>query len=77
MAGSTTNSQSTPSASNKSLSTLPSASSPTTPIKVTLPPNLAIFNATLPAPPIRSSIVLTLTTGTGASGEIRAACPDQ
>ena len=40
-------------------------------------PSAAMFNATLAAPPGRSSICSTLTTGTGASGEIREVPPCQ
>ena len=53
------------------------SSSPTKPTIFDFAPNAAIFSATFAAPPGRSSICLTLTIGTGASGEIRAAGPCQ
>ena len=40
-------------------------------------PNDEIFLATLPAAPKRSSVLSILTIGTGASGEIRSALPNQ
>ena len=47
------------------------SSSPTIPISSQGTPNDERFNATLAAPPGRSSLFVTLTTGTGASGEMR------
>jgi bifunctional ADP-heptose synthase (sugar kinase/adenylyltransferase) len=47
------------------------------PTRRALAPREAIFIATLAAPPGRSSMVFTLTTGTGASGEIRLVGPYQ
>ncbi|CSA39745.1 Uncharacterised protein [Vibrio cholerae] len=41
------------------------------------PPKEAMFIATLAAPPGRSSLCSTFTTGTGASGEIRPVGPYQ
>ena len=40
-------------------------------------PSAAMFKATLPAPPGRSSVLPTRTTGTGASGDTREAAPCQ
>src|SRR4249919_497320 len=40
-------------------------------------PSEARFNATFPAPPIRYSFLSTVTTGTGASGEILSTLPHQ
>ncbi|MCY1293786.1 hypothetical protein D9M69_440550 [compost metagenome] len=50
---------------------------PVTPISEAGAPSAAMFSATLAAPPGRSSIWSTLTTGTGASGEIREVLPCQ
>ena len=50
---------------------------PVNPTKRELAPKEAIFIATLAAPPGRSSMVSTFTTGTGASGEIRLVGPYQ
>ncbi len=57
------------------LNKCPSLSSPTTVAKIGLPPNAFTFNATLAAPPNRSSSVVTSTIGTGASGEILLTSP--
>jgi hypothetical protein len=49
----------------------PASSSPTTDSSATRAPSAAQLRATLAAPPGRSSLRSTLTTGTGASGEMR------
>src|SRR5579872_5884952 len=66
---------STPSASNISLARVPSASSPTTPTNVTSAPSARKLFATFPAPPSVNVWRPTLTTGTGASGEMRETSP--
>ena len=53
------------------------SSVPVTVNNVTCAPKVLMFNATLAAPPSRSSSRVTRTTGTGASGEIRSTEPCQ
>ena len=53
------------------------SSLPTTVSSVTRAPSILTFNATLAAPPSRSSSRETRTTGTGASGEMRSTAPCQ
>src|SRR5450631_124379 len=53
----------------------PSASPPTAPTKATVAPSARRLFATLPAPPSVNEWLFTLTTGTGASGEIRLTRP--
>ena len=55
----------------------PGSSSPITPTSVALAPSTTALNATFAAPPRRSSLRVTRTTGTGASGEIRETSPNQ
>ena len=50
---------------------------PTTQSREERPPTLAMLTATLAAPPRRSSVRLMRTRGTGASGEMRSASPNQ
>ena len=52
-------------------------SSPTIPTRLQGAPSLAILIATFAAPPALSSLPVTLTTGTGASGEILLLGPVQ
>ena len=67
----------TPSFSRIFLSVAPSASSPTTENSLVFAPSAAQLRATLAAPPALSRSVLNSTTGTGASGEMREASPNQ
>ena len=53
----------------------PAVSSPTTPTKMQRAPRLAMLRATLPAPPIVTSLRCTASTGAGASGEMRPTSP--
>ncbi len=54
-----------------------SSSCPVTPIRNGLAPRPAIFAATFAAPPATRLVFSRLTTGTGASGEIRRTLPHQ
>jgi UDP-N-acetylmuramoylalanine-D-glutamate ligase len=64
-----------PRLSSSRSSSLPDSSSPTAPKATALPPQVAILRITLPAPPRQQVRLFTLTTGTGASGEIRLTAP--
>jgi hypothetical protein len=55
----------------------PGSSRPTTDSSEALADNAATLHATLAAPPGRSSTLSILTTGTGASGEMRLTSPNQ
>ncbi|EXI68790.1 MAG: hypothetical protein AW07_04349 [Candidatus Accumulibacter sp. SK-11] len=55
----------------------PASSSPTTDSSETRAPSAATLRATFAAPPGRSSQRSMRTTGTGASGEMRATSPNQ
>ena len=61
----------------KRLRLAPGSSLPTSASSDTFAPSAAALRATLAAPPGRSSLRSTLTTGTGASGEIRDTSPNQ
>jgi len=50
---------------------------PTTESSVQRPASEVMLRATFAAPPGRSSVRFTCTTGTGASGEIRLTSPNQ
>ncbi len=55
----------------------PASSSPTTARSAAFPARALTLRATLAAPPGRSSVRFTCTTGTGASGEMRLTSPNQ
>ena len=67
--------QSTPAFVRRSLRCAPSASSPMAPTITGTAPSEARFMATLAAAPGMSLSEVTLTTGTGASGEMRFTSP--
>jgi hypothetical protein len=69
--------QATPRAARLSPSRRPASSSPIRPMTRACAPREAALSATLPAPPARTSSFFTCTTGTGASGEMRAVAPCQ
>ena len=61
----------------KRLRLAPGSSSPTSASSATLRPSAAALRADVGARPGRSSLRSTLTTGTGASGEMRETSPNQ
>ena len=63
------------SACRRAMTSRPASSSPTTPTKMQRAPSVAMLRATLPAPPIATSLRFTAITGAGASGEMRATSP--
>src|SRR5690606_14859392 len=69
--------QSMPPRASSPRSSSASGSHPTTPSRVVRAPSVARFTATFAAPPGRSSLVCTWTTGTGASGEMRLGPPNR
>ena len=67
-----------PRASRPCVATMrPASSAPTTDSKPARAPTAVMLRATLAAPPSRSSVVRTRSTGTGASGEMRSTSPNQ
>ena len=72
----TTSWQAMPSAaSTRRVISAPAASSPITPISMVWPPSVAMFSATLAAPPSVQRLPLGRSTGIGASGDSRCALP--
>ena len=64
-----------PSLPSLSVSTRPASSLPIRPTKMQCAPSAAMLRATLPAPPISTSLLPTVRTGVGASGEMRVTSP--
>ena len=75
--GCSTSRQSTPRSSSAAASNRPLSSAPTMATSRARAPSAARFSATFAAPPGRLSVAPARTTGTGASGDSRAASPNQ